>query len=316
MTEFLQITVGVLTLASVYVLIAVGWNVVFAVTGVLNLAQGEFFMIGGIVLATNADRGLPIAVALALLAPFGVALLTEIALLRPMAKRGRVFQQVIITLSLAIFLRELVAWVVGPDPLFGPVLAPEGGTVEIFGAFVLRQAVLLWFVTVVVGVGLWVLFARTALGAAMRACAESPEGAATIGLSLTRLRLVALGLAGLLGGLAGVLLAAMTPVAFNSGAFVGIKGFMAAAIGGLGFIGGGFVGSVLLAALEGYFAGYVSDTYRDVLVYGVLIAVVMIRPNGLFGRGRLTGRRRQRGGGDIEATVLAAGGSEPLSSQR
>lgn len=291
MTLFVQTTAGILTMACVYALIAFGWNVVYSVTGVLNLAQGEFFMIGGIVLATNSDRGLPVAIALALAAPFVVAILTESTLLRPLAKKGRIFNQVIVTLALAILLREVVHWAVGPDPLFAPSLISRG-TVSFMGAFVPRQAVLLWVVTVVIGGALWLLFSRTTLGAAMRACAESPEGAAVVGLSTTRLRLVALGLAGLLGAIAGILLSSMTPVEFHSGTFVGVKGFVAATLGGLGVLRGAFLGSILLAALEGYFAGYVSSTYRDVFVLSVLIAVLLLKPEGLIGGG--TGLRRRK----------------------
>lgn len=291
MTEFMQITVGVVTLACVYALVAFGWNVVYSVTGILNLAQGEFFMLGGIIAATNMDRGLPVAVGLGIAGPTVVALLMETALLRPLAQKGRIFHQIVITLAVAIFLREATAWRVGPDPFFGPDLI-NGPPVELLGAYIPRQSLLVWGVTAALGILLWLLFSRTTFGAALRACAEAPEGAAVIGLQINRLRLAALGLAGLLGGLAGVLMSALTPVAFNSGTFVGLKGFIAAAIGGLGLLGGAIVGSIFVAALEGYFAAYVSDVYRDVLVFSSMIAVLLFRPAGLL-RSR-TGRRRQR----------------------
>ena len=293
MKQFFQITTTVITLGCLYALMALAWNVVFAVTGVLNLAQGEFFMLGGIVVAAQARSGtsLAIAVAMGLVLPLVVALVTEAALLSPLARRGKIFLEVIVTLALAILLREIVAWIVGPDPIFGPRLI-TGGTINIFGAFVPRQAILMWVVTVVLGLALWYLFSRTTLGSALRAGAENPEGALLIGLPIAKLRLFALGLAGLLGGIAGVVMSALTPIGFNTGTFVGLKGFVAAAFGGLGFLGGGIAGSVFLAALEGYFSGYVSDAYRDVLVFGVLIVILLLRPTGLMAAGR--GRRPRR----------------------
>lgn len=290
MTQFLQYTVSATSLTCVIALVATGWVVIYQVSGVLNLAQGNFVVLGGLIfvwLSAEAGLALPLAVLGTLACVAATGILADLVALRP-AKSKTGMAPIFITLGLAEILTELgrMAW--GPDPV---THTPFFSTTPIVlaGAAVQRQALLLWGVTALVFIGLWLLFERTLLGKAFRACADSPSGASLVGINPSATRTWAFALAAALGAVAGILLAPLTPIAWSDGLAFALKGFAAAMLGMWSYRGA-VLGSAILAAAETYTAGYASSAWKDVVSLSFLIIALVVLAVAWEGRRRPGGR--------------------------
>jgi branched-chain amino acid transport system permease protein len=160
----------------------------------------------------------------------------------------------------------------GDEPLrlFGAALLPQ--TLWVLALTALAIVALLWF------------YRCTRLGLAMRAVAANPTAAAVVDLPVGRVKMLTFGLAGALGGLAGVLITPITTLRYDVGVLLGLKGFAAAILGGFGSLPGAVLGGIGLGVLESLSAGYVSSAYKDVCAFVVLLLVLFIRPQGLLGK--------------------------------
>ncbi|WP_067458166.1 branched-chain amino acid ABC transporter permease [Actinomadura macra] len=277
MAEFLQLTLANITLAAVYLLIGQGWNLSIAVSGLLNLAIGGTYMIGGMLsFRFAAEWGMPAAVAalVAVAAVAAIALVVERLLLRP--ADDRVVVQIIATIGVSMVLIEAARHWFGVDPLKPPALLP-GDPIPIGSVLVPPQAVCVIVVAVVATVGLQVFFRRSDPGRAMRACADNPDGARGLGIDVPRQRTIAYTAAGALAALAGVLIAPLIPITYAGGDFMALKAFMAIAIVGLGNFAWAPAGALVVASVEGYIAGYVSSDYRDVVVLSLLLMMLLAK---------------------------------------
>ena len=283
MDELLQFLVAGLKNGSIYALVALGFTVVFAATGAINFAQGEFFMLGGMLGAVFAGLGLPLPMAAvaAVAATAAIGALFEVLAVRPVAG-GDPLRVIMVTIGGAVLLRQLALHLFGPDerPLApfssGPPLAVAGATVE-------RQTVWIWALTTLVVVALALLYRRTAFGRAMRATALDRDAARLVGVDAAAMVRASFVLAAALGAVAGLAVAPLTQAAFNTGAGMGVKGFAAAILGGLGNPAAAVAGGLLLGLLESLTAGYVSPVYKDAVAVVVLLLVLFLRPQGLFG---------------------------------
>ncbi len=284
-SELLQFLVAGLKNGSIYALLALGFTIVFASTGVINFAQGEFYMLGGMftVLVLNG-LGAPLLPA----AILGVALTTmvgiifELLAIRP-RKDGDPLALIIITVGGSILLQSLARHGMGSDEL--PLRAfTEGPSIVVAGATVERQTLWIWGITAVAVVALTILYRRTMFGKAMRACAIDRTGARLVGISAQRMVTASFALAAMLGALAGVAVAPLTQTAFNAGSSVAVKGFTAAILGGLGNPIAAVVGGLLLGVIESLSVAFISSTFKDAVALIVLLAVLFVRPQGLMGR--------------------------------
>ena len=284
-SELLQFLVVGLKNGAIYALVALGFTIVFASTGVINFAQGEFYMLGGMftVLVLNT-LGAPLGVA----AVLGVILTTlagiifELLAIRP-RKDGDPLALIIITIGGSILLQSLARHAMGSDEL--PLAAfTEGPSILVFGATIERQTLWDWPMISVPVIGLTILYRYTAFGRAMRACAIDRTGARLMGISATRMVTASFALAATLGAMAGVAVAPLTQTAFNAGASVGVKGFAAAILGGLGNPVAAVVGGLLLGVIESMSIAFISSALKDAIALVVLLAVLFIRPQGLLGR--------------------------------
>jgi branched-chain amino acid transport system permease protein len=277
MTELAQHTVTAVTLGCIVGLVALGWVVVYRVSGVLNLAQGSFVVVGALTFtALSQEHGLPVlpsaAVAIATCVTSGVAI--DVVALRRLSGTGNV-APIIVTLGAAELLAEGARQVFGPDAvLHRPFF--DTAPIDVFGVTVQRQTLLIWGATALLGLGLWALFDRTLLGKALQACANDPDGAALSGISPRRMPTLAFGLAAGLGGAGGVLLAPQLPIAWDGGIGYGLRGFTAATLGGWSY-GGAIAGAASLGGIESYSAAYIDSTWKDAVVMGVLLAVLITR---------------------------------------
>ena len=283
MSDFLQLTVAGLSQGAIYALVAIGFVAVFTVSGVINLAQGEFAALAGLVALSGTGSGLPLpaAIALAVVTVAAVAAVMERVTIRPV-RRMTTLTSIILTLGVSTALKALMLLVWGPD---AEGLRPlTAGAFEVAGVSVRWQEVWVLAVAAAVGAGVWWFYERTLTGKALRACSEQPTAARLVGVSLGGATLVSFVIAGVVGAVAGVLASPLYFTSWESGLILGLKGFVAATLGGLVSIRGAILGGLLLGVLESLVAGYVDSGYRDAVAFVVLLLVLVARPQGVFGR--------------------------------
>jgi branched-chain amino acid transport system permease protein len=282
--QLVQLLLVGLTQGAIYALIALGFVTVYKVTGIINFAQGEFAMLGAMVTASLGAGGLPVpmaaaaGVAVAVAAGGGIERLA----VQP-ARRAPVLALIIITIGADITLRgiALLAW--GTDPLPLSAFSP-GPPLAVAGAVITRQALWILGATAAALGALYAFFEGSYLGLRLRACAVNRTSARLSGISPERMSLVAFGLAGGLGGLAGIVMAPVTLASYDMGLYLGLKGFVAATMGGLTSAPGAVVGAVLLGVLEAVVAGTWRAAYKEAAAFLALFLVLLLRPHGLFTR--------------------------------
>lgn len=283
---FIQFVISGLTVGCTYALIALGFNAVFNATGIVNLTQCIFIMLGGMLGITfHSFFHLPLIISV-FFSVFSVTLLG--ALIERWAIRTSKSHEVIIlifiTIGVFIFIEgvALLAW--GPFPR---ALPPFFGkrVYSIFGATIIPQNLWIYGITFVVVIALQFFFKRTIIGKAMRAVAVNRKGAALVGIDVDRMAMFSFGLSGGLGAVAGIIIAPITTSSYDVGTILGLKGFAAAILGGYGNMIGAVVGGVLLGILESLGAGLISSTYKDVIAFFILLLVLFFKPTGILGRG-------------------------------
>ncbi len=284
MAELLQFLIAGLKNGSIYALIALGFTIVYASTGAINFAQGEFYMLGGMlgVWFTTLGLPLPAAVVAAVLASAVIGAVFEILAVRPIGS-GDPLRIIMVTIGGAVVLRQLALHVFGPDER---ALAPftAGPSVKFAGAAVERQTLWIWALMAAAVIALFVLYRRTTFGRAMRATSLNRDAARLVGIDGAAMVTYSFALAAALGALAGLAVAPLTQTAFDVGAGIGVKGFAAAILGGLGNPVAAVGGGLILGLLESLTAGYLDPLYKDAVSLVVLLLVLFIRPQGLLGR--------------------------------
>jgi branched-chain amino acid transport system permease protein len=191
--------------------------------------------------------------------------------------------QVMVTLGLGITIKGVAQVFIGKDTQFPPMFT-SGSPLALGAVSISRQS--LWIggsLAVLLGL-LWALLQKTRVGKGMRAVAINHYAAVLMGISPKRAAIIAFALAGLIGGAAGALLAPVASAHYDNGIFLGIKGFAAAILGGLGNPVGAVAGGVILGLTEALTAGYISSVYKDAVSLVLLLAILLLRPQGLLGR--------------------------------
>jgi branched-chain amino acid transport system permease protein len=281
--QWVQFLAGGLTVGAIYALVALGFSIIFNASRVINFAQGEFVMIGGMSAVSLLATGVPLPLAIAgavLIAGVVGLLLEKFAIER--AQHADVVTLIIITIGASILLRGLGQLVWDKRIHALPPLSGEQ-PIDIFGATIVPQSLWVLGVTVVIVVALSWFFGRTRLGKAMLATSHNRLAAQLVGIDVRNVLFASFGLAAALGAIAGVLIAPITFTSYDVGVMLGLKGFAAAILGGLGNFPGAVVGGLLLGLLESLGAGYVSSAYKDVIAFVIILAVLCIRPNGILG---------------------------------
>ncbi|MBW2477311.1 MAG: branched-chain amino acid ABC transporter permease [Deltaproteobacteria bacterium] len=283
--DLLQFIFAGLTSGAIYALIALGFCVVHNTMGIVNFAQVDFVSLGGMLLYSALFFvGWPMPVALfgAIVGVLIVAMLVERIGLRP-ARTSDPLVLIFLTIGLSIILRGSMVLIWGKNRMAVPPLSGDE-PMRVIGATIMPQTVWILLLTSLAIAGLGWFYRKTRLGLAMRAVSTNPRAAEIVGLSVGRVRMWTFGLAGALGGLAGVLVTPITTLSHDVGVLLGLKGFAAAIFGGFGSLPGAIVGGVGLGLLESLSAGYISSAYKDVCAFVVLLLVLFVRPTGLFGK--------------------------------
>lgn len=280
-----QLVASGLALGSIYALLALALVLINKATDVVNFAQGEMAMVGTFVCFTLLGRtGLPLPVVLALALPLGAAIgaLTERLTMPPLRSAPPV-NGLIATIGLWMIFHHGAGWIWGYDPLRFPSLFPPE-PVNILGARVAQNSLGIVGVGIVVMILLYVFFEYTRGGIAMRAASMNRHAAKLMGVNVGRVSLTAWALAGAISVVSGLLVAPLTFLDFEMMVSVLLKAFAGAILGGFNSLPGAVIGCLLIGVLENLFAAYVSSAFRDSFAFGIIIAVLMIRPQGLFTR--------------------------------
>lgn len=292
-SELLQYLLTGLTVGCVYALVALGFTIIYNATGIINFAQGEFVVLGGLLFYTLfVPAHLPLAVALviAVVAVAMVGLLMERLTIRPLRHAPPV-TLIIVTIGVSVILRGLAKLVWGPDSFSVPAFSGDK-SLFIGGAAVQMQY--LWVVgcTLLVVAGVRLFFDRTLTGKAMQACAINPEAARLAGISVERMVQLSFALSAAVSALAGAIISPLTFAAYDGGTVLGLKGFAGAIIGGLGNGLGAVLGGAVVGLLENLGVGLSPQGaagYQDAFAFVILLLVLFIKPSGLLGKKRTEG---------------------------
>jgi branched-chain amino acid transport system permease protein len=306
---FIQLTVNGVTLGSLYALIALGYTMVYGILKLLNFAHGDVYMVGafigyGVLSGLGGPLSPDIALAPLVLLMFLAAMLgsgllgvaIERFAYRPLREAPRL-APLISALGVSFFLQNSVLLLFGaqfrtynsfvlgssnpeffePGPLIDPVFKIRGVNVQLIQLLVL-------LVTVGLCVALTVMVARTRVGKAMRATAFDREGAMMMGIDTDRVIGFTFFIGSVLAGAAGVMFGLLFSQVFHfMGFLAGLKGFTAAVVGGIGSIPGAMLGGLLVGLAEAYASGYFGGRWAELVVFGILIFVLLVRPQGLLG---------------------------------
>jgi branched-chain amino acid transport system permease protein len=284
MSELTQFLLSGIAAGGIYALVAVGFVSVYNVLGIINFAQGEFAMLGALVASTLVSRGVPLAAAipLAVAAAALVGACIERGVLRP-AVASSDLVRIIITIGVSIALRGIALTIWSSQSYTLPPFT-SGGPLTLFGAALSRQDLWVLGVAGAAMLALYLLFERTFFGTALRASVMNRDASRLVGVSPASMSLVAYTLSAALGALAGIVITPIALATYDMGIMLGLKGFVAAVLGGLVSAPGAVVGALVLGIVESFAAGLLSSGYRDALAFGLLLAILIARPTGLFPR--------------------------------
>lgn len=273
-----------LTVGAIYALVALGFTLIYNASDVINFAQGEFVMLGGMVTVFAAAAGvpLPLAALLAIIAAVVVGVLLHKLAIEP-ARGASAVTLIIITIGASILLRGVAAIVF--DKRFHSLPPFIGGDPwMVGGAAVLPQSVLVLIGAAVIVVALWLFVTHTLTGKAILATAANRLAARLVGINTDRIVGLSFAVSAGIGAIGGILVAPITLTNYDVGTLLALKGFAAAMLGGMGNPLGAVAGGLIVGLLEAFGAGYVSSAYKDAVAFLVILAVLFVMPRGLFGR--------------------------------
>ena len=281
--QFLQFLFSGVTVGATYALAAVGFTLIYNSSNVINFAQGEFIMLGGMltVFFTQTGLPLPLAIGLSILIPAIVGVLVEKLAIEP-AKGAETVSLIIITIGASLIIRGIVQVWLGKNT---HSIEPFSGNepIAILGATLMPQSLWVLGITAIVVVALWYFFSRTLAGKAILATSFNPVAAQLVGINTNWVLFISFALSAALGALGGILVAPITLTSYDVGIMLGLKGFVAAVVGGLGSGLGAVLGGLLVGIVEAMAAGYISSAYKDAVPFLLILAILFFLPRGLFG---------------------------------
>jgi len=282
--QLFQYLITGLTVGSIYAMVAVGFNIIYNVTEIINFAQGEFVMLGGLIMVFfHVAVGLPLILAF----PATVILVTLVGILldrlaiNPIRK-PTVLTLIIATIAASILLKGTAMFIWGKDPY--DLSAFSGRSpISVFGAVIQPQY--LWVIgfLIVIVIILSIFFNRTIIGKAMSACADNPDAASLVGINVKQMILLSFALSAAIGAVAGITVTPISLMEYDRGAMLAVKGFGAAVLGGLGSFPGAILGGLIIGAIESFGAGLISSGYKDAFALIVLLVVLFFKPSGILG---------------------------------
>jgi branched-chain amino acid transport system permease protein len=282
--QLFQYLITGITVGSIYAMVAVGFNIIYNVTEIINFAQGEFVMLGGLIMVFfRVVMGLPLIMAF----PATVIVVTLVGILldrlaiRPI-RQPTVLTLIIATIAASILLKGAAMFIWGKDPYDLPAFSGRN-PITLFGAVIQPQY--LWVIgfLIVIVIILSIFFNRTIIGKAMSACADNPNAASLVGINVNQMILLSFALSAAIGAVAGITVTPISLMEYDRGAMLAVKGFGAAILGGLGSFPGAILGGLIMGSIESFGAGLISSGYKDAFALIVLLIVLFFRPSGILG---------------------------------
>jgi len=271
-------------IGSIYAMVALGFNIIYNCTGIINFAQGEFVMLGGMLFVTlTSVWNLPLFVAMPvvvlMVALMGMSF--ERIAIHPL-KNPSVLVLIMITIAGSILIKGIAMFAWGKETRFLPHFSGET-PITVMGATFVPQTLWILASLATVVIGLAYFFNRTLVGKAMRACAHNPDAAKLVGINVKKMVTLSFGLSAGIAALAGIVVTPVILMDYQRGSMLALKGFGAAILGGLGSGPGAIVAGLLIGVMESLGAGYISSHYKDAIALIVLLGVLFVRPGGIFG---------------------------------
>ncbi|MBE0607163.1 MAG: branched-chain amino acid ABC transporter permease [Deltaproteobacteria bacterium] len=284
MEFFFQYLVAGITYGTIYAIVAIGFNIIYNATGIINFAQGEFVMLGGMTAVTlNHFLPMPLAIVLAVVLTMIVGAVIEIVFIRWLYKPS-VLRMVIITIGVSILIREIALHVWGNSVRALPYFTGSSiSSINLGGVYVSSQV--LW----VIGIGalavaaLTAFFNLTMLGRQMRACAANRDAARLCGIDAGNMVTLSFVLSAAIGAIGGAVVCPITYVQYDSGTPLAIKGFTVAILGGLGNSTGAVAAGMILGILESFSIWVLPTAYKEAISIAILLAILFFKPSGIFG---------------------------------
>ncbi len=278
-----------LTSGSIYGLVALGFNIIYNTTGLINFAQGEFVMLGGMLIYSLFcvfEVPFYTALPLTLLGCFIIGVLYERVFIN-LARYKTEINLVTLTIAASIIMRDVAMHIWGRDSLrvddYIPVV-----NVQMPGGVISSQSILIIAVSMLVAWGLNMFLKKSKYGKAMRACFDDQTAAETCGINVRSVRIMSFAVSSAMAGIAGVIISPITFVTYDDGIMIGLKGFAAAILGGLGNFWAAVAGGLLLGIFESFSASVIPSGYKDAMAFFVILLILFFKPDGLFGRKKAT----------------------------
>ena len=280
--QFVQYLISGLTQGSIYALVGLGFTIIYAVTNIINFAQGEFVMLGGMLSFVLFDSlGIPLVptLILSIIIATAIGALLNILAIRP-AKRASEVSLIIITIGASIFIRGVAGELWGVDHV-SPAVFTGSKSIAFMGAYIHPQAIWIIGTTAIVTVILHLFFSYTMVGKALKACAINPQAAGLVGVNAKAMALISFSLAAALGATGGVVMAPLTLTSYTAGVMLGLKGFVAASVGGFKSQLGAVIGGITLGVVESLAVGLdwgpFTSSYKDAIAMMVLLGILLLR---------------------------------------
>jgi branched-chain amino acid transport system permease protein len=286
--QIIQYCFAGITVGSIYAIVAIGFNIIYNTTGIINFAQGEFLIVGAMIAAgLSPVVPLPVAIVLAVLLTTLLGGLIEIVFIRRV-RDASVLRLIVITIGISILMREAMLHIwdekVRSLPYF---TGSEVSTVAVLGAHISPQVLWVLGVCAVIVAGLTIFFRFTLTGRAMRACADNRMAARLCGINDRWMVTLSFMLSAGIGALAGCVISPVTQTQYDMGAPLAIKGFTVAILGGLGNSMAAVAAGLLLGLMEAFMVSQFDAAYKEAVSIVVLLLILIFRPSGLFGRSEI-----------------------------
>jgi len=280
----LQYILSGITNGSIYAIVAIGFNIIYNTTGIINFAQGEFLMLGGMTaVSLSSCMPLPVAILAAVVITSLAGAIIDFVFIRRL-KKPSVLNMIIITIGLSIMIREIALHIwdekVRSLPYF---TGSEVTSINILGAYISPQVLWVLGICGIIVIFLGVFFKFTLTGRSMRACAANITAARLCGINAKNMVTISFLLSAAIGALAGCVISPITQTQYDSGASLAIKGFTVAILGGLGNSTGAVIGGIMIGLLEAFSISILPLAYKDAIAIAILLIILFVRPGGLLG---------------------------------
>ena len=282
--QLFQYILSGLSNGAIYALIGFGFAIIHNATGIINFAQGEFVMLGGMFTIFFLALNVPLipAIVLAIFLSTIIGIVFERLAIRPL-KNAKPLSLIIITIGASILIRGVAMLIWGKDTHAVPAFSGSD-PLYIAGATILPQHLWIFAITVLIIMANKMFFNFSIIGKAMRACAYNSQAASLVGINVKTMILLSFVISSAIGSMAGIIIAPLTMTSYDVGIMLGLKGFCAVIIGGMSSGLGTVLGGLLLGLLESLGAGYLSASYKDAIAFIILLLILFVRPEGLFGK--------------------------------